>query len=87
MAQANDDKEKDKDEERRKQEQLSSSSEDIVKKDAWTGLLVDYHKATLSAWDFAIDLGATWLKAQAHLWSPDYFRDLYRETRKKQHHG
>lgn len=70
----------DNDEQREKQDQ---SSENIVKEDAWTQLLIDYHKAILATWDFAIDMGANWLKAQASMWSPDYFRDLYRQTREK----
>jgi hypothetical protein len=71
----------DKDEEEKIQEQ---SLDNVMQKDdAWTKLLIDYHKATLSVWDFAIDLGATWLKAQASMWSPDYFRDLYRQTKEK----
>lgn len=74
----------DKDEERKEQER--SSSENVVKESAWTQLLIDYHKAILSTWDFAIDVGANWLKAQARMWSPDYFRDLYRQTREK-HRG
>ena len=76
----------DKDEEEKIQEQ-SSPDNAVQKYDAWTRLLFDYHKAILSTWDFAIDMGANWLKAQARMWSPDYFRDLYRETKKKQHHG
>jgi hypothetical protein len=72
----------DKDKESEKQEQ--SSSENIVQKgDAWGQLLIDYHSAILSTWDLAIDVGASWLKAQAHMWSPDYFRDLYRQTRER----
>jgi hypothetical protein len=71
----------DKDEEGKIQEQ---SSDNVVQKDdAWTRLLIDYHKAILSAWDLAVDLGANWLKAQGRLWSPDYFRALYRQTREK----
>ena len=67
---------------REKQEQ--SSSENVVNENAWTQLLVEYHKAILFTWDFAIDMGANWLKAQApRMWSPDYFRDLYRQTREK----
>ena len=29
--------------------------------DAWTQLMIEYHKAILSARDFAIDLGTNWL--------------------------
>jgi hypothetical protein len=63
---------------------LSSSSEsDVKEEDAWIQLLINYHKSVLSSWDFAIDVGANWLKAQAHMWSPKYFRGLYRQTREK----
>ena len=71
-----------KDVEKEKQEQ-SSSSKSNVEEDAWTQLLIEYHKAILSTWDFAIDMGANWLKAQARMWSPDYFRGLYRQTKEK----
>jgi hypothetical protein len=71
----------DKDEEEKIQEQSSDNA--VQKDDAWTQLLFDYHKAILSTWDFAIDMGANWLKAQARMWSPDYFRALYRQTREK----
>ncbi|HEV2877133.1 MAG TPA: hypothetical protein VGW09_07645 [Nitrososphaeraceae archaeon] len=54
-----------------------------VKEDAWIQLLINYHKFVLSSWDFAIDVGVNWLKAQAHVWSPEYFRGLYRQTREK----
>ena len=64
--------------------QEKPSSENIVQKDdAWTQLLFDYHKAILSAWDLAIDVGTCWCKAQACMWSPDYFRAVYRQTREK----
>jgi hypothetical protein len=71
----------DKDEEEKIQEQSSDNA--VQKDDAWTQLLFDYHKAILSTWDFAIDMGTNWLKTQAHMWSPDYFRALYRQTREK----
>lgn len=52
---------------------MSSSSEsDVKEEDAWIQLLINYHKSVLSSWDFAIDVGANWLKAQAHMWSPEY---------------
>lgn len=74
----------DKDVEKEKQEQSSSSSKsNVEEEDAWTRLLIEYHKAILSTWDFAIDMGANWLKAQARMWSPDYFRGLYRQTKEK----
>jgi hypothetical protein len=74
----------DKNEKGEKQEKLSSSSEsDVKEEDAWIQLLINYHKSVLSSWDFAIDVGANWLKAQAHMWSPEYFRGLYRQTREK----
>jgi hypothetical protein len=64
----------DKNEKGKKQEKLSSSSEsDVKEEDAWIQLLINYHKSVLSSWDFAIDVGANWLKAQAHIWSPEYF--------------
>lgn len=64
--------------------QEQPSSDNVVQKgEDWTRLLVDYHKTILSAWDLAIDLGASWLKAQARMWSPDYFRELYRQTRER----
>jgi hypothetical protein len=76
----------DKDVEKEKQEQSSSSKSNVEEEeDAWTQLLIEYHKAILSTWDFAIDMGANWLKAQARMWSPDYFRDLYRQTKEKRH--
>jgi hypothetical protein len=56
---------------------------DVKEEDAWIQLLINYHKSVLSSWDFAIDVGANWLKAQAHMWSPEYFRGLYRQTREK----
>jgi hypothetical protein len=75
----------DKDVEKEKQEQSSSSKSNVEEEedDAWTQLLIEYHKAILSTWDFAIDMGANWLKAQARMWSPDYFRGLYRQTKEK----
>jgi hypothetical protein len=72
-----------KDVEKEKQEQSSSSKSNVEEEDAWTQLLIEYHKAILSTWDFAIDMGANWLKAQARMWSPDYFRGLYRQTKEK----
>jgi hypothetical protein len=51
--------------------------------DAWTNLLVGYNRAVLAAWDVVIDVGSDWLKAQASMWSPDYFRELYRQNREK----
>jgi hypothetical protein len=64
--------------------QEKSLSENIVQKDdAWTQLLFDYHMAILSVWDLAIDIGASWCKAQARMWSPDYLRDLYKQTRER----
>ena len=36
--------------------------QNVVEGDAWTQLLIEYHKAILTAaWDFAIDLGTNWL--------------------------
>ena len=72
-----------KDVEKEKQEQSSSSKSNVEEEDAWTQLLIEYHKAILSTWDFAIDMGANWLKAQARMWSLDYFRGLYRQTKEK----
>jgi hypothetical protein len=73
-----------KNEKSNQQEKSSSSSESGVReKDAWTQLLINYHNSVLSSWDFAIDVGANWLKAQARMWSPDYFRELYRQAREK----
>jgi hypothetical protein len=47
---------------------LSSSSEsDVKEEDAWIQLLINHHKSVLSSWDFVIDVGANWLKAQAHI--------------------
>jgi hypothetical protein len=64
--------------------QEKSLSEDIVQKDdAWTQLLFDYHRTILSVWDLAIDIGASWCKAQARMWSLDYLRDLYKQTRER----
>lgn len=71
----------DKDEEGEKQEQPSDNV--VQKDDAWTRLLIDYHKAILSAWVLTIDVGANWLKAQARMWSPDSLRALYRQTKEK----
>ncbi|CAN5217307.1 hypothetical protein BH18THE2_BH18THE2_07940 [soil metagenome] len=51
--------------------------------DAWTNLLEGYNRAVLAAWDVVIDVGSNWLKAQASMWSPDYFRELYRLNREK----
>ena len=59
--------------------QERSPSKNVVQKDdAWTQLLFDYHKAILSAWDLAIDMGTNWLKAQARMWSPDYYPVVWR---------
>lgn len=64
--------------------QEKSLSENIVQKDdAWTQLLFDYHRTILSVWDLAIDIGASWCKAQARMWSLDYLRDLYKQTRER----
>jgi hypothetical protein len=40
-----------KDVEKEKQEQSSSSKSNVEEEDAWTQLLIEYHKAILSTWD------------------------------------
>ena len=61
----------------------SNSKQPSQVADAWTNLLAGYNRAVLAAWDVVIDVGSNWLKAQASMWSPDYFRELYRQNREK----